>query len=225
MKKYLVKHGGNSAKGVGVFGLSKKELAILKRLNTPQKIQDFLDTLPINFEKGGDTCLSPRRVLREKKAHCIEGALLAATALWVHGERPLLLDFKTTPEDEDHVVALYKQGGFWGAISKTNHAVLRFRDPIYQTVRELALSYFHEYFMLETGQKTLKGFSRPFSLKRFGTKWITSEKNLWYIASALDRSPHSPAIPRKNKSLIRPISRIERKSFRITEWTKKNPRT
>lgn len=225
MKKHLVKHGSNSAKGVEAFGLSKKELATLKRLDTPQKIQDFLDTLPINFEKGGDTCMSPRRVLREKKAHCIEGALLAATALWMHGQRPLLLDFKTMPEDEDHVVALYKQGGFWGAISKTNHAVLRFRDPIYRTVRELALSYFHEYFMLETRQKTLKSFSRPFSLTRFGTKWITSEKNLWYIASALDRSPHSPAIPRKNKSLIRRISKIERKAFRITEWTKKNPRT
>ena len=205
--------------------LSQEELAILRRLNTPQKIQDFLDTLPINFEKGGDTCLSPRRVLREKKAHCIEGAFLAATALWIAGERPLLLDFKTVPEDEDHVVALYKKNGYWGALSKTNHAVLRFRDPIYRTVRELALSYFHEYFMLETGKKTLKSYSRPFSLARFGTKWITSEKNLWYIAGALDRSPHSPAVPKGNRAHIRPISHIERKAFRMTEWTKKNPRT
>ena len=210
---------------VYMFNLSKKELAVLKKLNTPQKIQDFLDTLPINFEKGGDTCLSPRRVLREKKAHCIEGALLAATALWIAGEQPLLLDFKTTPEDEDHVVALYKKNEYWGAISKTNHAVLRFRDPIYRTVRELALSYFHEYFMLETGKKTLKSYSSPFSLKPFGTKWITSEKNLWYIAKALDRSPHFPAIPKKNRALIRPISKLEQKAFRITEWTKKNPRT
>ncbi|MEK7065905.1 MAG: hypothetical protein AAB938_00970, partial [Patescibacteria group bacterium] len=162
-----------------MFGLSEKEWGTLKRLSTPHKIQDFLDTLPINFEKSGDTCLSPRAVLREKKAHCIEGALLAATALWIAGKRPLLLDFKTTPEDEDHVVALFKENGYWGALSKTNHAVLRFRDPIYRTVRELALSYFHEYFMVETGKKTLKSFSRPFSLKRFGTKWITSEKNLW----------------------------------------------
>lgn len=210
---------------VYMFGLTKKELAVLKRLNTPQKIQDFLDTLPINFEKGGDTCLSPRAVLREKKAHCIEGALLAATALWIAGERPLLLDFKTPPEDEDHVVALYKQNGYWGAISKTNHAVLKWRDPIYKTVRELVLSYFHEYFMTDTGKKTLTSYSRPFSLKRFGTKWITSEKNLWYIASALDRSPHTKIVPKKNTRVIRPISKIERASFTLTEWTKKNPRT
>lgn len=228
MKKRLSKQKVSSAKSVGVgymFNLSEKELSVLKRLNAPHKIQDFLDTLPINFEKGGDTCMSPRRVLREKKAHCIEGALLAATALWMHGQRPLLLDFKTTPEDEDHVVALYKQGDFWGAISKTNHAMLRFRDPIYRSIRELALSYFHEYFMLETGQKTLKSFSRPFSLKRFGTKWLTSEKNLWYIAEALDRSPHSLAVPKKNRAHIRRISKIEREAFRLTEWTKKNPST
>ncbi len=208
-----------------MFNLSKKEFSTLKKLNTPEKIQDFLDTLPINFEKGGDTCLSPRRVLREKKAHCIEGALLAATALWVAGGEPLLLDFQTTPEDEDHVVALYKKNGYWGALSKTNHAVLRFRDPIYRTIRELALSYFHEYFMLETGKKTLKSYSRPFSLKRFGTKWMTSEKNLWYIAETLDRSPHFPAVPKKNRAHIRPISKVEKKAFRTTEWTKKNPRT
>ncbi|MEK7134779.1 MAG: hypothetical protein AAB819_03625 [Patescibacteria group bacterium] len=208
-----------------MWNLSKEELATLKRLDTPQKIQDFLDTLPINFEKGGDTCLSPRRVLREKKAHCIEGAFLAATALWIAGERPLLLDFKTVPEDEDHVVALYKKNGYWGALSKTNHAVLRFRDPIYRTVRELALSYFHEYFMVETGKKTLKSFSRPFSLTRFGTTWITSEKNLWHIAEALDRSPHFPIVPKKNRTHIRRASKVEREAFLTTEWTRKNKRT
>jgi len=208
-----------------MFGLSQKEFLVLKRLSTPHKIQDFLDSVPINFEKRGDTCLSPKKVLEKEKAHCIEGALLAATALWIAGERPLLLDFKTTPEDEDHVVALYKQNGYWGAISKTNHAVLRFRDPIYRTVRELALSYFHEYFMLENGKKTLKSYSRPFSLKQFGTKWITSEKNLWYIASALDRSPHFSFVPKENRRHIRPVSKIERKTFLITEWGKKDRRT
>src|SRR3954471_11918592 len=104
-----------------MFNLTKDELKVLRKLNTPIKIQDFLDTLPINFEKLGDTQMSPRRVLREKKAHCIEGALLAATALWLHGKEPLLLDLKAVPHDDDHVVALYKINGLWGAISKTNH--------------------------------------------------------------------------------------------------------
>lgn len=181
--------------------------------------------LPINHEKNGDTCLSPRQVLREKKAHCIEGAMLAATALWLHGEEPLLLDLTTLRYDDDHVVALYKRNGYWGAISKTNHAVLRFRDPIYRTIRELALSYFHEYFMLTTGRKTLKSYSLPFSLKRFGTEWIVSEENVWYIAHALDDVKHCTLVPEKNKRLIRKASPLERKLGSIAEWKKTDRRT
>lgn len=208
-----------------MFGLSKKELAVLRKLSTPEKIQDFLDTLPINHEKDGDTCLSPRQVLREKKAHCIEGAMLAATALWLHGEEPLLLDLTTLRYDDDHVVALYKRNGYWGAISKTNHAVLRFRDPIYRTVRELALSYFHEYFMTTTGRKTLVSYSIPFSLKRFGAEWIVSEEDVWYIAHILDDIRHFPIVPEKNKRLIRKASRIERGAGSIIEWGEKDRRT
>jgi len=208
-----------------MFPFSPKELATLKRLNTPAKIQDFLDRLPINYEKGGDTCYSPRMVFSQKRAHCIEGALLAAVALWIAGKEPLLLDFKTKPEDEDHVVALFKENGYWGAISKTNHAVLRWRDPIYKSVRELALSYFHEYFMVGTGKKTLVSYSRPFSLKRFSKKWMTSEKPLWYIAEALDKSPHTRFVPKKNARLIRRASPIERKAYYTKEWKKSDPRT
>ena len=118
-----------------MLGLSSQELALFRRLSSPGKIQDYLDTLPFNYEKRGDTCHSPRQVLQAGKAHCIEGALLAAAALWFHGAEPLLLDLKTRPVDYDHVVALYKKNGYWGAISKTNHGVLRFRDPIYRTTR------------------------------------------------------------------------------------------
>ena len=205
---------------VQMFGLSKDELAILKKLSTPHKIQDFLDALPQNHEESGDTCRSPRAVLRDKKAHCIEGALLTATALWLHGKKPLLLDLRTTDEDFDHVVALYKEGDYFGAISKTNHAVLRFRDPIYRTVRELALSYFHEYFLLTNGKKTLRSYSRPFSLASRGTAWITSEDNLWDIAEALDESPHLKIIPKGHEKYLRPASAIERKAGSIPEWKK-----
>ena len=130
-----------------MYGLNEKEVKILKSLNTPRKIQDFLNKIPINFEEDGkDTCFSPRRVLRENKAHCIEGAMLAATALRLNGEKPLVVDLTSTPKDFDHVVCVFNQNGRWGAISKTNHAVLRYREPGYKDIRELVMSFFHEYF-------------------------------------------------------------------------------
>lgn len=210
-----------------MFGLTAKEIALFKKLNTPQKIQAYLDELPINYEKNGETCSSPRVAIRNNKAHCIEGAFIAATALWFHGEKPLLLDLKTVSIkiDSDHVVALYKKNGYWGAISKTNHHVLRSRDPIYKTVRELALSYFHEYFLPKTGEKTLRMYSRPFSLKKFGTSWITSEENLWNIAEALDESKHFDLIPKTQKKYIHLASHHERKTASIPEWSNSNPRT
>jgi hypothetical protein len=198
--------------------LHKDELAVLKALSTPEKIQDYLDSLPINFEKKGETNMSPRRVLREQKAHCMEGAMLAALALMLQDEKPLLLDLKTTKKDDDHVVALYKRNGCWGAISKTNHATLRFRDPIYKTVRELAASYFHEYFLDSNGTKTLRSHSGPFSLTRYGSSWITAEDELWNIAQDLDTAPHYLLFPKENGKFIRKADSIERKAGKLTEW-------
>lgn len=203
-----------------MFGLTEKEFAVLKKLSTPEKIQDFLDTLPINHEPDGDTCMSPRQVLKVRKAHCIEGAMVAAAALLIQGQPPLLLDLKTLPCDVDHVVALYKCNGYWGAISKTNHAVLRFRDPVYRTVRELALSYFHEYVLIRTGQKTLRSYSVPFSLQRYGTDWITATEDVWYVAYAIDAIRHFPLVPEKNKRFIRKISPLEMKVGQAVEWKK-----
>ncbi len=201
-----------------MLGLSKKELSSLRRLSSPEKIQDYLESLPFNFEKGGETLMSPRRVLEARRAHCLEGALLAATALWLHGEKPLLLDLKTHKKDQEHVVALFRKNGYWGAISKTNHAVLRYRDPIYETVRELALSYFHEYFLNSNGQKTLESYSTPFDLSTLGDVWVTDEKDLWHISKRLDRTRHFPVVPKKNLKLLRPASKVERTAGRITEW-------
>lgn len=196
--------------------LTRIESATLSHLSTPSKIQDFLDDMPFNLEKEGETCMSPRRVLKERKAHCIEGAMLAATALSLHGHPPIIMSLKVRKEDCDHVVALYKHHGYWGAISKTNHAVLRFRDPIYRTLRELALSYFHEYFLISSGKKTLLGYSRPINLRRFGTKWITSENDLWDIAETIFDMHHIPIIPPENKHCIRPASKLERKAACLT---------
>ncbi len=207
--------------------LTPQELSIFKKLTTPQKIQDFLDTLPINFEEHGETCMSPRRVLRNKTAHCIEGAMLAAAMLWFHAQKPLLLDLKAAPHDDDHVVTLFQQGGYWGAISKTNHAVLRYREPIYKTVRELVLSYFHEYTD-KKGNKTLRSFSRPFDLRRYKdnplrhgsseASWITAEEELWQISDDLDNSPHVSIIPKGLK--LRRANALERKAGELTEWKK-----
>ena len=150
------------------LGLSKGEFATLARLSTPQKIQNYLNALPQNFEPDGQTCLSVREVLHQKRAHCIEGAMLAALALWIQGEPPLLLDLKAT-RDYDHVVALFRRGGHWGAISKTNPPLLRYRDPVYRTLRELAMSYFHEYAN-RRHQKTLRSWAGPFDLAH-ATGW------------------------------------------------------
>lgn len=205
-----------------MFGLSSHELKTLRKLNTPIKVQDFLDTFPINWDEGH---LSPRLVLRKKKMHCFEGALLAATALWIQGEKPLILDL-IAPYDEDHVVALYKRNGFWGAISKTNHASVRFRDPIYKNLRELAISYFHEYFNDKTGKKALRKYSsEPFDLSIFGTEWITSEEDLEYIVEKLDKTPHRSLVPKKNERLIRKADPMERKAGALTEWKRKQKNT
>lgn len=201
-----------------MLGLTEKELALVRRLTTPAEIQDFLNSLSFNFEEDGDTLRSPRCVLRERKAHCLEGALLAAAALWVQGHKPLLLDLiPDRTKDDGHVVALYKRNGYWGAISKTNHAVLRFRDPIYKTIRELALSYFHEYFLNSTGEKTLRYFAGPINMRRFGNAWITDEKDLKYLHKAFDKERRFPFVPAKNRRLLRRADPIERTAGAVVE--------
>lgn len=207
--------------------LTAEEYDALSRLSTPIKIQDFLDAIPFNFEKEGDTHLSPRRVLREDRSHCIEGALLAAAALWIAGEPPLLMNVSARmgKGDVDHVIALYKRGGYWGAISKTNHSTIRFRDPIYRTPRELALSYFHEWFMNETGEKTLECYSKPLDLRRFGTEWITAEKDVWHIADALSILPHYQLVPKGNLRYVRKADPMEQRAGKLIEWLESDPRT
>ena len=208
-----------------MFQLTKKEISIFSKLTTPQKIQNFLDSVPYNYEKKGETCMSPVRVLQNKKANCIEGAMLAATALWLQGEKPLILSLKVTKDDYYHAVALFKQNGYWGAISKTNHAVLRFRDPIYKNIRELALSYFHEYYLSKNGKKTLRGYSKPINLKQFGIVWVTSQTDLWDMVEKIYFASHTQIIPKKNEKFIRPAQVFERKVTDVIEWKKTDRRT
>ncbi|HXZ55768.1 MAG TPA: hypothetical protein VEF92_01390 [Burkholderiales bacterium] len=198
------------------LGLSKAEFAVLRRLRTPQKIQEFLNGISPNFETQGQTCLSVREVLRQRRAHCIEGAMLAACALWVHGEPPLLLDLRAE-RDYDHVVALFRRGRCWGAISKTNPAVLRWRDPVYRSLRELAMSYLHEYAN-KRHQKTLRSYAGPFDLRRFDPGlWITSKKNCWEVGATLDDLRHRPLLTRAQARGLRLRDAVERKAGVVFE--------
>ena len=191
---------------------TKNEFRILKKLKTPIKIQDYLESLDMNFEIHGDTCGSPRRVMREKRAHCMEGAMLAASALRVHGHQPLVMDLEATARDYDHVVALFRKYGKWGALSKTNHSVLRYRDPIYASPREIVMSYFHEYFD-DNGKKNLRSYSRPVNLARFDNKnWMTAEEDIWYIPEYLADIPHIRLLTRRAIHTLRRADPVELKA-------------
>jgi hypothetical protein len=205
--------------------LSGTEAKIFRKLGSPRKIQDFIDSLAINMELDARTYMSPRRVLATGQAHCVEGALLAAAALAYHGQRPLLLDFQAAYDDEDHVVALFRQNGYWGAISKTNHPGLRYRDPIHQSLRGLAASYFHEYYLWD-GRKSLRFYSKPFDLARYRPEsWVTANDDLDWLVHALDASAHSPIIPKGNLRKLRPASAFEIQASAAIEWSEDGRRT
>ena len=181
----------NPLRSGGKFNLSKDELHLLRRLSTPEKIQQYLEDLPYNKERDGETCRSPRLALSHGTAHCFEGALLAAAALRVNGQPPLILDLESV-RDDDHVISVFRLNGCWGAIAKSNYAGLRFRTPVYRTLRELVMSYFEHYYNLD-GEKTLRAYSRPINLSRFDRlEWMTSEEPLWPIPEYLCEIKHTP---------------------------------
>lgn len=198
--------------------LTPAERRLFARLDTPQKVQTFLDRLPANFELDGDTVMSPRRTLQARLAHCADGALFAAAVLAFHGKPVWLMDIQSLPSDHDHIVVLFKERGLWGAISKTNHAILRWRDPIYVSARELAMSYAHEY-CLPGGKKSMLAYSKPFSLARYAPKsWVIAEEELYWLMDALDASPHRPVAPQAALRKRRRSSRVELKSQEVVEW-------
>ena len=192
------------------FGLDAGEIRILKSLKTPERIQRFLDTeIAYNKEPDGDTIRSPRRVLRDRVAHCFEGALFGAAALRVQGYPPLLLDMEAV-RDDDHVLAIFKQHGHWGAIAQSNFTGLRFREPVYRSLRELVMSYFEHYYNLRR-EKTLRNYSRPINLSRFDRiSWMTAEDDLWPIAEYLTQIPHTPLL---RNGVRRRMARVDARLF------------
>jgi hypothetical protein len=188
------------------FGLSAADLRTLRALKTPAKIQKFVDAIAYQY---ADTAGSPVRVLRERKGHCLEGALIAAAALRVNGHPPLVMDLEAV-RDDDHVVALYRERGLWGGIAKSNFAGLRFRAPIYRTLRELALSYFEHYYNLR-GERTLRSYSMPINLARLDSQhWMTAEEDVWCVPELLIAARHYALFPDK---VARALPRLDRRSF------------
>jgi len=188
------------------FGLSPENFRALRALKTPARIQKFIDALPYQY---ANTALSPQSALRERKGHCLEGALLAAAALRLNGHPPLLMDLEAV-HDDDHVLAIYREGGLWGSIAKSNFAGLRFRAPVYRTLRELALSYFEHYYNLR-GERTLRSYSVPVDLTRLDSQhWMTSEEDVWCVPEYLIAARHFPLLPDK---VARALPRLDRRSF------------
>lgn len=198
---------------------SDKEKKLLQKLDTPVRVQDFLNTLRFNFELDGDTFKSPLRVLRTKNAHCLEGAVLGAYILSLHGHPPLLVHLGVAQNDFDHVIAPFRVGKFWGALSKTNHSVLRYREPVYRDIRELCMSYFHEYF-LKSGRKTMRTYSKPLNLSTFEPDWPVSQEDLWGIDEALDEMAHYSVAPKETLRNMRRADSIEVKTGEMVEWKK-----
>ena len=197
------------------FGLTPQNVRTLRALKTPKRIQQFVDGLTYQY---ADTAGSPQRTLRERKGHCLEGALVAAAALRLHGHPPLLMDLEAV-HDDDHVLAIYRERGLWGSIAKSNFAGLRSRKPVYRTLRELAMSYFEHYYNLR-GEHTLRAYSRPVNLARLdGKHWMTSEEDVWCVPELLIGARHFPIAPDK---VMRALPRLDRRSFEagMHGWTK-----
>src|SRR5258706_9279179 len=200
--------------------LSAKEFALLRQLDAPQKIQAFLNAIPINHELTGETILSVREVLRQRRAHCIEGAFVAACALWIHGDPPLILHMDCDISDYPHVIAVFRRNRCWGAISKTNGVGLRYRDPVYRTLRELAMSYFHEYFN-KRYQKTLRSYSAMVDLRKVDAAlWVTNEKACDEIHDRLVKARHYTLISAAQQRLLAQRDSFERKASKLFQYPK-----
>lgn len=189
------------------FGLTARETGFLRRLSPPWKIQSYLDA--IDYDVAASGCRSPRRVLRERRVQCMDGALFAAAALRAQGHPALIVDLEAE-QDSDHVLAVYRTRGLWGAVARSNFTGLRFREPVFRTIRDLALSYLEGYFNLRR-EKTLRRFSDPVNLARFDRLgWTTSEEDLWYVPEYLVDVRHHRLLP---PAVERALAPADRRSF------------
>ena len=199
------------------LGLSTQMAMTLAELRTPEHIQDFVNSIPWNTEPDGDTARSVSEILRLRQAHCAEGAFVAACALWMAGHPPLLMDMGASEADVDHVVALFRRDNYWGAISKSNSPFLRYRDPIYRTLRELSVSFFPQYVLKR--EKTLRTYSVSIDLRKFDpTLWVTHQGYCLEMIEILTSARHFDLLPHNfTGDQLRPIDPIEARSNNMTE--------
>jgi len=215
--------GGGRRLGMRL-GLGPHEAAVLARLRSPERIQDFVNSLRWNHEPEGPTARSVAEALRHGEAHCVEAAFVAACALWVAGEPPLLMDMGAARGDVDHVVALFRRHGCWGAISKSNSPFLRYRDPIYRSLRELSLSFFPQY--VKRRRKTLRTYSVSFDLRRVEpTLWVTHPGFCHEVVDLLTASRHLAILPPGAEGRLRPIDEIEARSNLLRDHQPRGRRT
>jgi hypothetical protein len=188
--------------------LNESERQVLNQLTSPIKIQKFLDDLTYSADPF---YRCPLRVFRDCLAHCFDGALFAAATLRRLGYPPLILDMIPNDRDDDHLLALYKYERYWGAVAKSNFVGLRFREPVYRNLRELAISYFEQYYNV-AGEKTLRGYTVPLNLKTFDKwNWMTVDDHLERIAERLDTIRRIPLL---TSSMIDNLSKIDDRSHK-----------
>ena len=187
--------------------LTPPEKRFLDTLDSPARIQAFLNTIPYSED---DFYRCPLRLLRDRKGHCFDGALFAAMALRRIGYPPLILELIPNGRDDDHLLALYKQHACWGAIAQSNFTGIRFREPVYRNLRELVMSYFENFFN-SAGEKTLLGYRRPINLKFFDPlDWMTSDTGLETLSNAMDRYKVRPVI---NEDMAAGLSPVDERSL------------
>lgn len=201
------------------LGLPRAADARLRRLRTPERIQSFINRIPWNYEQDGHTARSVVGVLEHNVAHCIEAAFVAAASLALAGHPPLLMDMGAARGDVDHVVALFRRRGHWGAISKSNSPLLRYRDPIYRSLRELSLSFFPQY--VKGRRKTLRTYSLPVDLRKHDPAfWVTHDSPVCQeLVDALTVARHFPLVPPEAEGDLRPIDEIEERGSQLNEHT------
>jgi hypothetical protein len=187
---------------------TKSERRTLDRLATPAAAQAFLDGVTYSSE---EIYRCPLRVLRERKGHCFDGAIFAAAALQRMGYPPLILELLPNGRDDDHLLAVYRQEGCWGALAQSNFTGLRYREPVYRSLRELVMSYFEQFYNTDR-EKTLRGYTEPINLRTFDSReWMTRDGTMRQIAGALDRVPHRRVLTLK---MVRRLALVDERSFR-----------
>lgn len=199
------------------LGLPRGIESTLRGLRTPARIQNFINRIPWNYQENGHTARSVLGVLEHNVAHCIEAAFVGAAALALAGHPPLLMDMGAARGDVDHVVVLFRRRGLWGAISKSNSPLLRYRDPIHRSLRELSISFFPQY--VKGRRKTLRTYSLPVDLRKHDSAlWVTRPGECCTeMVEILTTVRHFPIVPADLEADLRPIDKIEERSSLMAE--------